>query len=90
MLTNESRLVYSLISLQHQSIKMLNFRSNSFDYPLIEAIHQNIVKNIEVPKKIYRDELQVFLQQSFQRNGDSLLIWVILNGKKVIGVSRDR
>ena len=29
------------------------------DYPLTEAIHQNIVKTIEVPKKLYRDKLEI-------------------------------
>ena len=32
---------------------------------MIEAIHQNIVKNIEVPKKIYRDELQALPSTKF-------------------------
>ncbi len=35
------------------------------DYPLTEAIHQNIVKTIEVPKKSYRDKLQIIPSSKF-------------------------
>ena len=35
------------------------------DYPLTEAIHQNVVKSIEVPKKIHRDKLEIYPSSKF-------------------------
>ena len=35
------------------------------DYPLTEAVHQNIVKNIEVPNKLSRDKLQDYPSTKF-------------------------
>ena len=66
MLTNESRLALQLdftATPKHKDASI--FVQTVSDYPLIEAIHQNIVKNIEVPKKIYRDELQALPSTKF-------------------------
>ena len=35
------------------------------DYPLTEAVHQNIVKNIEVPNRLSRDKLQDYPSTKF-------------------------
>jgi len=35
------------------------------DYPLTEAIHQNVVKTIEVPKKLHRDKLEIYPSSKF-------------------------
>ena len=59
LLTNENKLSLQLdftATPKHKDSSI--FVQTISDYPLTEAIHQNIVKNIEVPKKIYRDELQ--------------------------------
>ena len=59
LLSNNSRLSLQLdftATPKHKDASI--FVQTVSDYPLIEAIHQNIVKNIEVPKKIYRDELK--------------------------------
>ena len=47
------------------------------DYPLTEAIHQNIVKNIEVPDPKSRDKLQDYLPENFQTHveAQTCVLW---------------
>ena len=61
LLTNESRLALQLdftATPKHKDSSI--FVQTVSDYPLTEAIHQNIVKNIEVPKKLYMDDFKIY------------------------------
>jgi type III restriction enzyme len=61
LLVNESRLALQLdftATPKHKDSSI--FVQTVSDYPLTEAIHQNIVKNIEVPKKLYMDDFKIY------------------------------
>ena len=90
LLTNESRLALQLdftATPKHKDSSI--FVQTVSDYPLTEAIHQNIVKNIEVPKKIYRDELQALPSIKFSEKCRQFIDLGYVEWKKSYNVCKE-
>ena len=90
LLANESRLALQLdftATPKHKDSSI--FVQTVSDYPLTEAIHQNIVKNIEVPKKIYRDELQALPSIKFSEKWRQFIDLGYVEWKKSYNVCKE-
>jgi len=90
LLTNESRLALQLdftATPKHKDSSI--FVQTVSDYPLTEAIHQNIVKNIEVPKKLYMDDFKIYPSTKYSEKWRDFINLGYVEWKKTFNVCKE-
>jgi len=90
LLTNESRLALQLdftATPKHKDSSI--FVQTVSDYPLTEAIHQNIVKNIEVPKKPYMDDFKIYPSTKYSEKWRDFINLGYVEWKKTFNVCKE-
>jgi len=90
LLTNESRLTLQLdftTTPKHKDSSI--FVQTVSDYPLTEAIHQNIVKNIEIPKKLYMDDFKIYPSIKYSEKWRDFINLGYVEWKKTYNVCKE-
>jgi len=90
LLINESRLTLQLdftATPKHKDSSI--FVQTVSDYPLTEAIHQNIVKNIEVPKKLYMDDFKIYPSTKYSEKWRDFINLGYVEWKKTFNVCKE-
>ena len=90
LLANESRLALQLdftATPKHKDSSI--FVQTVSDYPLTEAIHQNIVKNIEIPKKLYMDDFKIYPSIKYSEKWRDFINLGYVEWKKTYNVCKE-